>query len=384
MTSPLNRLTPLLDNSGLLRVGGQLQRANLEDDSKHPYLSPKQSRLTTLVIAEAHLETFHGVDYAGPFIIKTWRGRAAKTYKGYLAIFVCFATSAIHIEVVTEYTTEAFLSAYKRFISRRGICATLQSDCGTNFVGADRELRRRFEATTKESREIATALAHLGTKWLFIPPAAPHFGGKWEAAVKSTKFHLRRVIGITILTYEELTTLTTQVEAILNSRPLCPLTEDAEDCSALTPGHFIIGEAPTVIPEPSLSEQPCSRLTRWQTIRQKVEHFWKRWKRECLQRYQSISKWHHPSTQIKVGSLVLILDERYPPATWPLARVSQLHPGDDGLIRVVTLRTATSTLKRPITKVCVLPLDQTQDVFGSSVPEGRRNVQSSSVIDRDR
>jgi len=445
-SNPLIRLTPFLDEYGLIRVGGRLQNTNVEL-VKHPYILPKQSTLTTLVIADAHLKTLHGgtqvtlaytrqkywilggrtpvrsfilrcvrcaryrqiraqqlmgqlpksrvtpsrpflntgVDYAGPVVIKTWRGRAAKTYKGYLAIFVCLATSAVHIEVVTEYTTEAFISAYKRFTARRGICATLQSDCGTNFVGADRELRRRFDSASKELKEVAAILANHGTTWRFTPPAAPHFGGKWEAAVKSTKFHLRRMIGDTILTYEELTTLTVQIEAILNSRPLCPLSADIEDYTALTPGHFLLGDAPTIIPEPNFIDQPISRLTRWQLIRQRVDHFWKRWMSECLQRYQAISKWHHSSVQIKEGALVLVIDERYPPAKWPLARVLQLHPGKDGLTRVVTLRTCTTIFKRPITKLCILPVDEEHQLFGNFVPEGGRNVRvNSKVNEKDR
>ncbi|XP_018371800.1 PREDICTED: uncharacterized protein LOC108766794 [Trachymyrmex cornetzi] len=307
-----------------------------------------------------------GVDYTGPITIKTWRGRAAKTYKGYLVIFVCFFSSAVHIEIVTDYTTEAFISAYKRFSARRGICATLHSDCGTNLVGADRELRRRFDSASKELTELASLLANHGTQWLFNPPAVPHFGGKWEAAVKSTKFHLRRVVGDTILTYEELSTLMAEIEAVLNSRPLCPMSEDINDYTALTPSHFILGDTPLIVPEPSLFDKPSSRLTRWQLIRQRVEQFWKRWTSECIHCYQAISKWHHPSTQLKEGSMVLLTDERYPPAKWPLARVLQLHPGKDGLTRVVTVRTATTTYKRPITKVCVLPIDQDQQTFGTT------------------
>ncbi|XP_018317371.1 uncharacterized protein [Mycetomoellerius zeteki] len=409
-SSLLLRLTPFVDEIGLLRVRGRLRHAPLETDVKHPFILPKLSHLTTLVIADAHARTLHGgtqvtlaytrqqywilggrspvrafilrcmkcarhraqqlmgqlsvtritpsrpflhtgIDYAGPMKIKTWRGREAKMYKGYLAIFVCFSTSAVHIEVVTDYSTEAFIAAYKRFTARRGICATLNSDCGTNFVGADRELRQRFDSASQELKELASILINHGTEWRFIPPAAPHFGDKWEAAVKSTN----KVIGDSTLTYEELTTLVTQIEAVLNSRPLSPLSADADDYTALTPSHFLLGEAPNVIPEPNLIEESGSQLNRWQLIRQKVEHFWKRWSVECLQRYQSISKWHHPSTLIKEGSLVLVINERYPPAKWPLARVIKLHPGDDDLTRVVTVRTATTTFKRPITKICILP-----------------------------
>lgn len=299
-SNPLIRLIPFIDRNGLLRVGGRLHNAKIDEEAKHPYILPKTSPLTKLIIAEAHLRTLHGgtqvtlglirqtcwivggrvpvrsfilkctrcvryrglraqqlmgqlpsprvtpsrpffntgLDYAGPINLKTWKGRAARSYKGYLAIFVCLATSAIHLEIVTDYTTEAFIASYKRFSARRGICATLQSDCGTNFVGADAALRKRFTSTSKELREIATLLANDGTKWIFNPPSAPHFGGKWEAAVKSTKYHLLRMIGDTALTYEELSTVITQIEAVLNSRPLCPLSDDVSDYAALTPGHF--------------------------------------------------------------------------------------------------------------------------------------------------
>jgi len=434
-SSSLTKLTPFIDSTGLLRVGGRLQKADLPYDEKHPFILPRMSKFTTLVIAEAHLKTLHGgtqltlaytrlqywivggrapirsfilrcvrcarhrqnrakqlmgqlpasrvsparpfsnngVDYAGPISIKTWRGRAAKVYKGYLAIFVCFSTSAVHIEVVTDYTSAAFIAAYKRFTARRGICTTLFSDCGTNFVGADKELRQMFSVASKELKKITGSLTNQGTEWRFNPPSAPHFGGKWEAAVKSTKHHLCRVIGETILTYEELSTIMAQIEAVLNSRPLCPMSEDADDYTALTPGHFLIGEAPIAVPEPTLIEVPTNRLSRWQLVQQKVEQFWKRWKAECLQRYQAVSKWHHPSTEVKEGALVLLTDERYPPTKWPLARVVQLHPGTDGLVRVVTLRTQSGTFKRPITKLCVLPVDPESYTFGNSVPEGGRN-----------
>ncbi|XP_025830532.1 uncharacterized protein LOC112904540 [Agrilus planipennis] len=171
-----------------------------------------------------------------------------------------------------------------------------------------------------------------------------------------------------------MTTFLHQVEAILNSRPLAPLSEDPADLSALTPGHFLIGEALNAVPEPSLSELAESRLSKWQLIQQRTEHFWKRWSAECLQRYQAISKWHHASNEVKVGSLVLITDERLPPTKWPLARVLSLHPGRDGLTRVVTIRSATSTLTRPIAKLCVLPVDAFEEPFVNAVAKGGENV----------
>ncbi|XP_015124592.1 uncharacterized protein LOC107046482 [Diachasma alloeum] len=179
-------------------------------------------------------------------------------------------------------------------------------------------------------------------------------GGKWEVAVKSTQHHLRRTIGTSTLTYEEFTTLLTQVEGLLNSRPLCPLTNDPQDTSALTPGHFIIGELLTTVPEPSLQQITTDRLNRWQIITQRIQNFWEHWARECIHRYQQIYRWRHPKNEINIGSLVLIMDEREPPAKWPLARVIKIHPGHDHLTRVVTLRKGHQEIQRAIHRLVPL------------------------------
>ena len=152
-------------------------------------------------------------------------------------------TKATHLELVSSYDTASFIAAFKRFTARRRFCAELYSDQGTTFVGADSELRRMFKSGSSFFTEINQALSiHTGTIWKFNPPGSPHFGGLWEACVKSVKFHLKRVIGEAILTFEELSTMLTQIEAILNSRPLIPLNDDPDDKLVLTPAHFLIGE----------------------------------------------------------------------------------------------------------------------------------------------
>ncbi|XP_063989926.1 uncharacterized protein LOC135169119 [Diachasmimorpha longicaudata] len=153
-----------------------------------------------------------GVDYAGPLPILKWRPTNAQPSMVHIAVFVCFSTSAVHLELVSMQTTDAFIGAYKRFTGRRRIPEVMYSDNATAF----------------------------GTEWSFSPPRAPHFGGKWEAAVKSTKFHLKRVLGSSTFTYEELNSILIQIEACLNSRPITPMMDDAEDLQALTPGHFLI------------------------------------------------------------------------------------------------------------------------------------------------
>ncbi|XP_011502820.1 PREDICTED: uncharacterized protein LOC105366180 [Ceratosolen solmsi marchali] len=154
--------------------------------------------------------THTGVDYAGPITIKTWKGRGAKTYKAWICVFVCLATSAIHIEVVGDYSAKGFIAAYRRFTSRRGIPQVMHSDCGTTFIGADKELKKLFIQHTKEHHHITTTLMNDHAQWEFNPPAAPHMGGKWEAAMKSIKFNISRTTREASFTIEEINTLLTR------------------------------------------------------------------------------------------------------------------------------------------------------------------------------
>ncbi|XP_025156074.1 uncharacterized protein LOC112588926 [Harpegnathos saltator] len=133
---------------------------------------------------------------------------------------------------------------------------------------------------------VAASLSNQGITWKFMPPSAPHFGGLWEAGVRSVKHHLRRVIGEQALTYEEFATLLARIEACLNSRPLCPLTDDPQDLEALTPGHFLIGRPLLCPPERSLGDVQVARMSRWQLLQHMTEHLWERWSREYLAQLQ--------------------------------------------------------------------------------------------------
>lgn len=297
-------------------------------------------------------------------------GRGARSYKGYIVVFVCMATRAVHLEAASSYTALEFINVYHRFVGRRGICAVLYSDCGTNFVGANKELRQMFHQASATSHEINSLLAKDGTDWRFNPPAAPHFGGLWEAAVKSVKFHLKRVIGQATLTFEEMTTLLIRVEAALNSRPLQALRDDPTDLAALTPSHLLIGEPLTVIPAPALPLDKFSTHDRFTLTRQMFEHFWHRWSQEYLHELQQRPKWRARQVPVKIGDLCVLRTTTSPPCKWPLGRITEVHPGPDGLVRVVTVRTATTTLTRPISKISVLPGCDNS----SSTDEGGRDV----------
>ncbi|GBL82892.1 hypothetical protein AVEN_19938-1, partial [Araneus ventricosus] len=169
---------------------------------------------------------------------------------------------SVHLEIVNSCSTDAFIGALKRFIARRGKPSDIYSDNGTNFVGANNELRKILkDLFNKESTgEIEDFIASEGIVWHFNPPATHHFGGLWEAGVKSLKSHLKRVVGNTVLTHEEFSTLVTQVEAVLNSRPLCNLSSDPNDDFVLTPAHFLVGSSLTALPDSDLTEVPINRL----------------------------------------------------------------------------------------------------------------------------
>ena len=155
--------------------------------------------------------------------------RGAKPSKAYICLFVCYATKALHLQLSPDLTTEAFLASFRRFIARRGRVSVIYSDQGTNFTGASNQL-------LAFSEEAATKLT---IKWHFNPPASPHFNGLSEAGFKSIKTHLYRVVGEQIMTYEEFYTLITQIESLLNSRPLSAISEDPNDLTPLTPGTFL-------------------------------------------------------------------------------------------------------------------------------------------------
>ncbi|XP_029155968.1 uncharacterized protein LOC114928791 [Nylanderia fulva] len=296
-----------------------------------------------------------GVDYAGPLPVRAFAGRGHQSRKAYIALFVCLITRAVHIELVTDLSSAAFIAAFRRFCSRRGIPAIVLSDNGTNFRGAQTELYRIFHASMCDGA-VESSMASLGIEWRFIPASAPHFGGIWEAGVKSVKHHLKRIVGVHTLTIAELETLLCQIEACLNSRPIAGLSNSPDDLSYLTPGHFLTGAPLLALPDASLLDRPESRLTRYQLVQRMRDRFWQVWRLDFLNSLQKRNKWHNQRANLNVGDIVIIKDDNAPPSRWELGRITQCFPSEDGLIRVCEVRTATSTFRRPIHKLCLLPI----------------------------
>ncbi|XP_044312729.1 uncharacterized protein LOC123037170 [Drosophila rhopaloa] len=263
----------------------------------------------------------------------------------------------MHIEVVSDLTTQAFIAAFKRFCARRKTPSDLYSDNGTTFHGARRELdeMRKLAQERAKDEKLAGFLSSEGINWHFIPPSAPHFGGLWESGVRSIKLHLRRVVGGAALTFEELSTVLAQIEAILNSRPLTPISDHSLD--PLTLAHFLVGQPYTAVPEPSFLDSQMNRLQRWNQLQAMVQGFWKRWHTEYLSSLQARGKWNKETANIEIGNLVVLKEPNLPPSKWILGRIQEVHPGQDSKVRVVTVKTANGVYKRPITKIAILPLN---------------------------
>lgn len=222
-----------------------------------------------------------GVDYAGPIeVVERYKSVSSKR-KAYIAIFVCMVTRAVHIDVVSDQTAMAFLMCYERFVYRRGHCDRLYSDNAKYFKGANKELREAFKQW--HTKEVQKSIRKKGTQWIFMKERAPHQGGIYEAAVKSMKYHLYRLIGKTSYTYEHLLTFLIKIEGILNSHPLYALSDDPTDCSAITPAHFLIYQplvAPLPIAAPPITSNPVKRIRFEQE--KLLNSFWEVWRKEYL------------------------------------------------------------------------------------------------------
>jgi len=205
--------------------------------------------------------------------------------------------------------------------------------------------------------EINNFLTTEGVRWHVVPPDSPHFGGFWEAGVQSMKHHMRRIIGNACISFEEMSTILTQIEACLNSRPLCQIPSDPKDPQASAPGHFLIGGPLMSLPDADYSNVPMNKLSRWQFMQRCTQQLWKKWSRDYLHQLQQRHKWPTKSNNIQRGTVVLIKDDHTPPLHWKLGVIEDVHYGGDELVRVADVRTQSGVFRRAIRKLCPLPVD---------------------------
>ena len=414
--SKLKTLHPFLDSDGILRVLGRLQKSKLAYSAMYPAILAGSHPLTRIIIYSEHLRLLHagptllssvlsckyhiirarssiryvtrscviclrysekpkaqqmgqlllervtpdivfentGIDYAGPIYIKYGHVRKPVIVKAYICIFVSLSVKAVHLEIVSDLTSDAFIATLRRFISRRGKPKLLWSDHGSNFIGAKKDLKELFaflkEQLTQNNISQFCSVQHI--KWNFIPEKAPNFGGLWESTVKSMKYHLRRVTANVKLTFEEYSTVLAQIEACLNSRPLISLPSNDDGVSVLTPSHFLIGRPMEALPDPSFSYRPISLLRRWHLCQNLVRQFWQRWNQEYLSSMRKHWKWHKGN--LCPGDIVVLHDDIVFPTRWPLGKVVRVFPGDDNVVRVVEVKTQLGTYRRPVTKIALI------------------------------
>ena len=246
-----------------------------------------------------------------------------------------------------------FISTLRCFIARRGKPKLLWSDHGTNFVGAHKELDQLadFPDDQKTQKSISQFCTSQKLVWKFIPERSPHFGGLWESCVKSVKYHLKRILSGVKLAFEEYSTVLAQVEACLNSHPLVALSGDDDRCDNLTPGHFLIGRPLEALPDPAFSHRPVMLLRRWHLCQSLLRHFWLKWSADYLASLKRYTKWHKPLANLSVGDVIVLNKVGLTPTTWVLGHVVEVFPEQDGLIRVVNLKTKSGVYKQPVHKL---------------------------------
>ena len=410
-SSPLRKLNPVVVN-GTIRVGRRLGNADaVAYASKHPIVLPNKHHVTDLIIHQYHQVghvgatqvlaairkkfwilkggsavrrvtskcikcrrwnakpekqimaplpmaritprdppfTSVGIDYFGPIPVKLKRSRV----KRYGCIFTCLTMRAIHIEVSQDLSTDSFLLVFTRFVSRRGAPTEVYNDNGTNFRGAECEVKRALE-TWNQSR-ITESMRRRDVQWHFNPPYASHRGGAWERMIRSVRRILRALLGTQIVNDETLLTIMTEVEKILNDRPLTKLSEDPKDLEPLTPNHLLLSHRNHCLAPGDFSTASADKYTRcWRQAQYLSNIFWRRWVDEYLLSLQERQKWFRPHRNLAVGDLVLITDQHSPRGQWPMGIVEEVMADRDGDVHQATVRTARCILTRDIRKLCLL------------------------------
>jgi len=412
---PLYKLNPVVHSDGLLRVGGRIAKAPLDYSLKHPLILPSTDHVTRLIVRDCHENighsgqnfvrsvlrekfwivkeksvvrkvlqecmickkrdakhgeqimadlpedrltpdkppfTFVGIDYFGPLYVRQGRSKV----KRYGCVFTCLTTRAIHIEIAHSLDTSSFIDALRRFVSRRGNPELIRSDNGTNFVGGERELREAISAWNQE--QINNYLCQKAISWKFNPPLSSHMGGVWERQIRTIRRILSLLLEQQLVTDEALITLMAEVESIVNSRPITPLSNDPGDLEPLTPNHLLLlRKGPHCLPPGTFNKDDLYSRRRWRQIQYLADVFWRRWTTEYLHLLQKRQKWNEQNRNVAVNDLVLVEDTALPRGQWQLGRILQVYPDEKGSVRSADVKVRDTTLTRPITKLYLLELN---------------------------
>ncbi|KAM9825435.1 uncharacterized protein ACBT44_006125 isoform 1-T1 [Syngnathus typhle] len=310
---------------------------------------PKMADLPTARL-QLHKPAFHatGMDCFGPMLVKVGR----RHEKRWGLIFKCLTTRAVHLDLIRNMDTDAFLMALRRFIARRGTPSELWSDHGTNFKGGEKELR---EAFTSMCPTLQSQLAPRKIKFNFNPPAAPHFGGVWEREVRAVKSALRTCLGTEPIYEDVLSTVLLEVEAILNSKPLGYVSADLSDVDPVTPNSLLLGRPDGSLPQIVHPKSEILSRRRWRHSQVLADQFWSRFIRDYLPGLQTRQKWQASPPDLLEKSVVMITEPQLPRAMWPIGHVTKIHRSDDGHIRSADVDIKGRQYTRPVARLVVLP-----------------------------
>ena len=406
----LKKLNPIVIQ-GILRVGGRLEKASIDYDACHPIILPHVSHLTDIIINHFHVFSGHsgisttlnslfqqfwvvkptsvvkrvlancmycrrrnakpgeqimaelpparlqmnshpfaytGVDYFGPLMIRQKRSNI----KRYGCLFTCLTTRAVHLEVSVDLSSDAFINALRRFLSRRGPVVHIYSDNGTNLVGAERILRESLQQWNQH--QIHDFLLQNEIQWTFNPPTASHMGGAWERTIRSVRRILTSLTANRTLNDDQLHTFLLEAEAILNSRPLTPVTIDPEGAEPLTPYHLLKLNPTGNLPPTITDGKDCYSKRRWCHVQFLADRFWSRWSKEYLRTIISRQKWLNEKPNFNIGDIVLVITDNAPRSQWTIGKICAIEPDEQEIVRKVVVSVKGNRIRRPIHKLCLL------------------------------
>ena len=414
-TSALHGLDPFIDSEGIIRVGGRLRYSGDDFLVKHPIILPKVHHITSLIVQHFHTLGSHqgrgitsnlvrsngfwviglrsvsaslihkcvtcrknrslpmdqkmadlpdirseesapftccGVDIFGPFTVREGR----KDIKRYGVLFTCLASRAVHLDIASSLSTDAFINALRRFCAIRGPIRQLYSDRGTNFVGSDNELHK-LNQDRIQNYLVSRNCDYI--EWKFNIPDSSHKGGVWERQIRTVRSILSQMLNQLgdQLDEDSLRTFIHETMYIINSRPLSiENMYDPDFPEPITPNHILTMKSNILLQPPGnfVREDMYSRK-RWRRVQYLLNVFWTRWKSEYLQNLQERKKWTKEKPNLMTGDIVMLKEEDSPRNKWPLGRVISAPVSDDGLVRHDKIKCANGhTYERSVQKLFLI------------------------------
>ncbi|GFY32779.1 integrase catalytic domain-containing protein [Trichonephila clavipes] len=273
-----------------------------------------------------------GIDFTGAILVKDNQG----TRKSYVSLFTCAVTRAVHLELVSDMSTKCFLLALRRFLARRGNCKVIYSDNARTFKAAERELT--YFANILKDSEFQSFVADKGIHWKFIVERAPWWGGFYERLVKTIKdpFYVK-ILGRALLTFEELSTILSEVEVIVNHRPLTYVENDPGEPEPLTPAHFLeLGYGDSKYPihfieliDATTAKESYKKRKTYRTLL--LKQLWRRWKEQYLLQLKTANHFKTPSVHknLKLNDVVLVEGNVKSKLLWELGIIKEIFIGRD-------------------------------------------------------